>query len=79
MNHIDILVLAIGLAMDCFAVSVCAGLAMSRIRWRPILTTAFLFGFFQGQSQLCRTGGVFVPTMDIINKRNNFVIPTDSA
>lgn len=48
MNHIDILVLAIGLAMDCFAVSVCAGLAMSRIRWRPILTTAFLFGFFQG-------------------------------
>ena len=48
MNHIDILVLAIGLAMDCFAVSVCAGLAMSRIRWRPILTTAFFFGFFQG-------------------------------
>lgn len=48
MNHIDILVLAIGLAMDCFAVSVCASLAMSRIRWRPILTTAFLFGFFQG-------------------------------
>lgn len=48
MNHIDILVLAIGLAMDCFAVSVCAGLAMSRIRWRPILTTAIFFGFFQG-------------------------------
>lgn len=48
MNYFEIAALSIGLAMDCFAVSICAGLGMQKIRWRTILTAAFFFGFFQG-------------------------------
>lgn len=48
MNALEILALAVGLAMDCFAVSVASGLALKQIRWRIILTTAFFFGLFQG-------------------------------
>ena len=40
-------ILAIGLAMDCFAVSITGGLLMKRPNWPVIFRTAFLFGFFQ--------------------------------
>lgn len=39
--------LAVGLAMDCFAVSIASGIIMKRTLWRPMLTMAFFFGFFQ--------------------------------
>lgn len=39
--------LAVGLAMDCFAVSIASGIILKRVRWRPMLTMAFAFGFFQ--------------------------------
>lgn len=50
MSILTIILIAIGLAMDCFAVSVCKGMASSakRPRWgKPILMAA-LFGLFQG-------------------------------
>ncbi len=39
--------IAIGLAMDCLAVSIASGIIMKKVRWRNILTMAFFFGFFQ--------------------------------
>ncbi|MBP5397433.1 MAG: manganese efflux pump, partial [Bacteroidales bacterium] len=44
---IEILLLAIALAMDCFTVSIVCGLLLGRWESRPIFRTAFLFGFFQ--------------------------------
>ncbi len=48
MTTIEIWLLAIALAMDCFAVSVTSGLILKQVRLRPILTMALLFGLFQG-------------------------------
>lgn len=47
MTNFEIWLLAVGLAMDCFAVSIASGIIMKRIQLRPMLTMAFFFGFFQ--------------------------------
>ncbi|EEO27598.1 manganese efflux pump MntP family protein [Oxalobacter paraformigenes] len=47
MTALELWVLAIGLAMDCFAVSVTGGLLMKQPKWPVIFKTAFLFGLFQ--------------------------------
>lgn len=47
MTNLDIWLLAVGLAMDCFAVSIASGIIMKRISLRPMLSMAFAFGFFQ--------------------------------
>lgn len=47
MTGLEIWLLAIGLAMDCLAVSVASGIILKRIQWRPMLVMAFAFGFFQ--------------------------------
>lgn len=47
MTGLEIWLLAIGLAMDCFAVSIASGIILRRIQWRPMLIMAFFFGLFQ--------------------------------
>ncbi|MBO7239796.1 MAG: manganese efflux pump [Bacteroidaceae bacterium] len=47
MTHIEIWLMALALAMDCFAVSIASGILFKKVVWRPMLTMAFLFGFFQ--------------------------------
>ena len=49
MNLLDIILLAIALAMDCFAVSIVSGVLTQR-KWLPRM--AFLFGFFQAMMPL---------------------------
>ena len=39
--------MAVGLAMDCFAVSIASGIILKQTRWRPMLVMAFFFGLFQ--------------------------------
>ncbi len=48
MSTIEIWLLAVGLAMDCFTVSITSGIILKRICWRTFLTIAFFFGLFQG-------------------------------
>lgn len=48
MNATEIWLLGIALAMDCFTVSLVGGIVARRFIWRPMLTTALLFGLFQG-------------------------------
>ena len=43
----ELFVIAVGLSMDAFAVSVCKGLAAGRVRPRHILTAGVYFGGFQ--------------------------------
>ena len=47
MTGLEIWLLAIGLAMDCLAVSIASGIILNRIQWRPMLVMAFFFGLFQ--------------------------------
>lgn len=48
MDLISIIIISIGLAMDCFAVSVSKGMCAKKIKWKYTLRMAFLFGLFQG-------------------------------
>jgi len=59
MDLLSIILLAIGLAMDCFAVSIAQG--MQGTRPRPVIQMAVLFGLFQGGMPLIAyfAGGIF--------------------
>ena len=48
MGLIEIIILAVGLAMDAFAVSVCKGLAMKKATFKNALICGIWFGGFQG-------------------------------
>ena len=47
MGIVEIIFIAIGLAMDAFAVSVCKGLSMKKMSWKKAIIIAFYFGIFQ--------------------------------
>ena len=47
MNLITIIVIAVGLAMDTFAVSIATGSASKQVRVKQALLMAFFFGGFQ--------------------------------
>ena len=48
MGFITILMLAVGLSMDAFAVSICKGLAMQKLKWKNAFIVGLWFGGFQG-------------------------------
>lgn len=47
MGLFDLIVIAVGLSMDAFAVSVCKGLSIQRIKPKHVLTVGAYFGGFQ--------------------------------
>lgn len=47
MSVIELFLIAVGLAMDAFAVSICKGLAMDKINPKNTFIIAFWFGLFQ--------------------------------
>lgn len=47
MSILEIWLLAVSLAIDCFTVSITSGIILHRIRWEIFLKMAFLFGLFQ--------------------------------
>ncbi len=47
MTIIELCILAVGLSMDAFAVSVCKGLAIGRIQWKHVVIVGLWFGGFQ--------------------------------
>lgn len=47
MSLLELLLIAIGLSMDAFAVSLCKGLAMKQLVFRKCLLVGVWFGFFQ--------------------------------
>ena len=48
MTVLDLILLSVALAMDCFTVSITSGLIQRRLVMRTMLVTAFMFGLFQG-------------------------------
>lgn len=47
MGFLELFLIGVGLSMDAFAVSVCQGLSMTKIRWGHALTVGLYFGGFQ--------------------------------
>lgn len=48
MSILEVVLIAIGLAMDAFAVSICKGLSMKKMSWKKALVVGAYFGIFQG-------------------------------
>lgn len=47
MSIIELFALAVGLSMDAFAVSVCKGLSLGKIKWKHMCIAGAWFGGFQ--------------------------------
>lgn len=47
MTLAELFIIAVGLSMDAFAVSICKGLAMKRMSWKNAVITGLYFGGFQ--------------------------------
>ena len=47
MGFIELLLVAVGLSMDAFAVAVCKGLSVQKLRWKHYLAVGLWFGGFQ--------------------------------
>lgn len=52
MSILELWLLAVALAMDCFTVSIVFGVLLRKIEWCTILVVAFLFGLFQAMMPL---------------------------
>jgi len=52
MTTLEIWLLAVSLAMDCFSVSITSGIILHRVRMKVFFTIAFFFGLFQGMMPL---------------------------
>ena len=48
----ELLLIAVGLSMDAFAVSVCKGLSLRKVQWRHMITAGLWFGVFQAAMPL---------------------------
>ena len=72
MGLIDIFLLGVGLSMDAFAVSVCKGLALQKIRFRHMLTVGLWFGCFQALMPL--TGYLLASLFsDVIDRFDHWI------
>ena len=47
MSILELFIIAIGLSMDAFAVSICKGLSMQKMSWKNAVITGAYFGGFQ--------------------------------
>ena len=47
MGLLELIILSVGLAMDAFAVSICKGLSMSKMKWKNAIIIGLYFGIFQ--------------------------------
>lgn len=64
MSILELFILAVGLSMDAFAVSVCKGLSLGKINWKHMCTAGVWFGGFQALMPLLGyIGGRFFAEM----------------
>ncbi len=68
MDIISIIILGIGLAMDCFAVSISKGICLQKFSFAHTFRMAFLFGFFQSLMPLIG----FLAGKSFMNEMNSY-------
>lgn len=71
MSIVELFILAVGLAMDAFAVSICKGLSLGKINWKHMCIAGAWFGGFQA---LMPTIGYFLGSVftDMITKYDHW-------
>lgn len=71
MSVAELFILAVGLAMDAFAVSICKGLSLKKINWKHMCIAGVWFGGFQA---LMPTIGYFLGSVftDMITKYDHW-------
>ena len=47
MGTLELVLIAIGLGMDAFAVSICKGISMPKMNWKKAIIIGLYFGVFQ--------------------------------
>lgn len=52
MSLLELFIIAVGLSMDAFAVSICKGLSMKKMSWRNAVLAGIYFGGFQAMMPL---------------------------
>lgn len=69
MGLVELLLLAVGLSMDAFAVSICKGLAMKKATLRGTMTCGLWFGGFQAMMPLIGyyLGSIFAEAIEAID------------
>ena len=60
MTLLDLILLSVALAMDCFTVSITCGLIQRRLVVRTMIVTALMFGLFQGLMPLIGWAGMSI-------------------
>ena len=72
MNLWELMVIAVGLSMDAFAVSICKGLSMKKMSWKNGLIAGLYFGGFQAGMPLI---GYFLGTQfkDLITNIDHWI------
>ena len=60
MTLLDLILLSVALAMDCFTVSITSGLIQRRLVVRTMIVTALMFGLFQGLMPLIGWAGMSI-------------------
>ncbi len=73
MNHIEIIIIAIGLAMDAFAVAICKGVSIKKFKWKEALQVGLCFGGFQALMPII---GYFIGSQfeNYIKNIDNYVV-----
>lgn len=76
MNLLDLFVLAIGLSMDAFAVSVCKGLATKQLKWKHYVIAGLWFGGFQALMPLIGywVGSIFAEKVEKVAPYITFIL-----
>lgn len=76
MGLVELLILAVGLSMDAFAVSVCKGLAMKKATWKAEICCGAWFGGFQALMPLIgySLGSLFIDAISAIDHWVAFVL-----
>lgn len=76
MGLVELLILAVGLSMDAFAVSVCKGLAMKKATWKAEICCGAWFGGFQALMPLIGyfLGSLFIDAISAIDHWVAFVL-----
>lgn len=76
MGLVELLILAVGLSMDAFAVSVCKGLAMKKATWKAQLCCGAWFGGFQALMPLIGyfLGSLFIEAISAIDHWIAFIL-----
>ena len=72
MGLAEILLMSVGLGMDAFAVAICKGLSMIKMKWKNAIVIAFYFGIFQALMPFI--GYILGSTLsDTITKIDNYI------